>query len=1408
MPSQRYNWKRLWSPRGESINLADVGYLVDPEDKWGRHYNPTVVPFQAIAGVPCLILLGEPGTGKTDAMSIESAAASLEAGAVGDSVIYKNLRSHGDEDRLVRELFESDEFVAWRNAEYKLHLFLDSLDECLLRIDNVAAVLADKLVEYPVERLFIRIACRTADWPARFEDDLKALWGEKSVGAYELAPLRKKDVIEAAKANGLDPAEFLYEVDRASAAPLAIRPVTLKLLLSSYARDDWLPSTREALYYNGCLQLCEECNEDRKAAGRVGELDPEHRLVIAARIAAAMVFANRYAVWQGDSFDVPERALTVADLVGGTEVINGQAVAVTRSAIEEALSTGLFTSHGEHQLGWFHQSYSEFLAAWYIKHHKVAIPQLMSLLVHPEDPEGRLALQLNEVAAWLAGMRADVFREIITRDPEVLLRSDMAVADDGDKEALVETLLGLYETEKRIDPWPEYYSGYVYLAHQRLADQLLPFIQDHEKVFAVRVVAINIAEACEAKELQEAMVNLILDQTEDVALRSEAAQALGVIGDNASRAQLKQLIASDIENDRDDELKGSVLRALWPDQISVQELFDVLGPPRWNSPFGAYKNFILNIVASNLDTSDLLEALRWVEAHEVYDNGYYSLEGLADQIMLKAWENLDAPGVLDAFAAADLTRLKAERETAVYDSTNADDFKRRSVIKALISIALANAADENDIAFWLALGMTPIVMGKDLVWLAEQIQEAEAEDEERVFIGLARRVFNPQGPEHMTIIYELYVTNPRVEEAFADIFAPVALGSPEAEEMKAAFAQHEELRARRQRPPLDPTPGEQIIKYLDKFDEGDVNAWIQVTEYMREMPDGMHNPSPWEVDLAVLPGWEAADEGTRERITEAAASYLSVGRPDTEKWLGSDKINLTAIAGHKALCLLFQERRDAVLELSVEDWQRWAPVVLAYPVSSATGESEPHDSVLKLAYQHAPLEIISTSLALIDKDNQGPQSYLFVLSRLKVCWDDHLGAVLLEKATDKSLKPECMGQLLSELLAHDTKGAREFAASVAALPITKSKDNRARAIQAASALLAHTEDAAWSVVWPLIKAKWKFGREVFLSVAGIINQRDLLTAKLSVHELADLVIWLTRQFPQVDEDEDGEDVGMAGKVGPMGNIARLRDAALRRLQDVGTAESYAAIERIATELPELTWLKWTLQRAGDVMRRSTWSAPLPNEILTLVSNKEKRLIQNGDQLLDVVIESLKRLEVELQGETPASPDLWNEVKEGKFKPKEEEAFSDYVKRYLRRELTGNRGIIFNREVEIRRGAGRTRGGEYTDIHVDIATPSEQTGTYDILKVIIEAKGCWNRGLDTDMEEQLAKRYLKDSPCQHGLYFVGLYYCKKWDDEDYKKRDCRRRDKEEAQAYFDDQAAALSAQEGKTIRALVINTALR
>lgn len=647
------------------------------------------------------------------------------------------------EDRLINKLFGSREFATWLEGNHRLHIFLDSLDECLLRVDTVAALLVDELRNCPIERLSLRIGCRTAEWPTSLlENSLKELWGEDNFGAYELAPLRRTDAAFAAAANGIDPEVFLEAVHEAGAVPLAIKPVTLDFLMGSYRATGEFPTRQADLYLEGCRWLCEERNDSRVASGRTGELNPDQRLAVTARIAVVTVFSNKYAVWNGIQQAVPEKEdVLVRTLAGGTESVGGDEFAVGEDAIREALGTGLFSARGPERLGWAHQTYAEFLAARYLVQRGVAADKVMPLLVHPDDEEGRLVPQLHEAAAWLASMSSEVFRALTDADPEVLLRSDAASTDADGKASLVDTLLKLYDEERLLDAGWAPRTLYKRLEHLGLAEQLSPYIVDGGKSLSARRVAIDIAEACGLHALQDDATKVALDPDEERLVRKEAAHFVAVAGDGPTRARLMPLALGTAG----DDLKGNGLRAVWPEHVNSRGLFGLLTPPKNPNYMGSYGSFLTYDLTDRLRTADLTAALTWVEGRDPDHGQPFRFGELADQIMQRAWAELPNPGVAPAFARAALARLKRHEEVIkerkeVFEATGeptfrervaADERRRRLLLEEMIELLVPEKEDAHYLVHW----RPPLVIGEDAVWLVEKLR-SEASEQRKATIAV------------------------------------------------------------------------------------------------------------------------------------------------------------------------------------------------------------------------------------------------------------------------------------------------------------------------------------------------------------------------------------------------------------------------------------------------------------------------------------------------------------------------------------------------------------------------------------------------------------------------------------------------------------------------------------------------
>jgi len=295
----RYDWKRFWCPRNASVDLSDGGYLSDPDTTWGQAANPDLVTSTAIADTPCLILLGGPGIGKTTTMEQELERVRPSDAGNEIQTLWIDVGNCANVRGFLDELSENSTFRDWRAGSSLLRLYLDGLDESVVWSGNITRALVGCLSDCPRERLWLRIICRTAQWLDEMEQELKQLWAEELVKVYELAPLRRQDVVNACGANGLDSIAFQRDLRAVAAVPFAIRPITLDLLIRLYKNKGRLPSSSVELYLEGCRQLCEEPVEAHRISGRSGDHTPEQRMTVATRIAATTALCKRHAVWTG-----------------------------------------------------------------------------------------------------------------------------------------------------------------------------------------------------------------------------------------------------------------------------------------------------------------------------------------------------------------------------------------------------------------------------------------------------------------------------------------------------------------------------------------------------------------------------------------------------------------------------------------------------------------------------------------------------------------------------------------------------------------------------------------------------------------------------------------------------------------------------------------------------------------------------------------------------------------------------------------------------------------------------------------------------------------------------------------------------------------------------------------------------
>jgi len=993
----------------------------------------------------------------------------------------------------------------------------------------------------------------------------------------------------------------------------------------------------------------------------------------------------------------------------------------------------------------------------------------------------------------MSAMNPEILGTVADSDPEALLGSAAASLSDTQRAKVADSMLQQASHGRALHLRWGLVWLYKKLKHPKLAEQIRPYLNDVARPMGARYVAVDIARACKVEGLGPDLADIALDTSADRRLRSSAAAAAAEVEDDKVRARLRPLALGQSGEDPDDELKGSGLKALWPDLISAPELFELLTPPKNPNLGGTYSSFMYDHVAQKVSVNDITVALEWFsrQAHRQHLIG--PIDQLMDRVIQLAWDNLYEPKVAQEYAGAIISRVKLYDELVNGDDrvefakkVQNDHERRRAVWEELLPRL------EVDQVVGLITSRIPLITGTDFDWFIDRLVCGNASASARVEARLVRFTFDSNNRAHFEKLYNACQGNEILNAECGNFFAAVPLDSAEADQLRDLLRQDKERKTPKL---LDPTPSERVQTDLQKIEAGQMAYWVQLALDLTLEPTSTNYSYDVQLNLSESPGWKTADTATRETILSAAVRYLQEGDPENDKWFGTRNTPFTAVGGIHALALLMAARSESLSQIPVAVWRKWIPVILTFPFGRSK-ELDLQSGLLKLAYKLLPEEVIERIKQLIGAKNKS-DDHLFLAREVEICWDDRIGNALLAEAKNSELKAHILSGILDLILPRRVEGAREFAESLADPLLLGIEPERLKAINAAQALMKHTNDAGWGKIWPIFAKSKEIGREIVESASyGDVGHGSFIT-KLSEPELGELYLWMVGNYPYLERKQG------FGFMGPGDTAVMLRDSVIEHLKKRGTFAACEAIRNVMEKLPQYTWMNYHLEEAEALARAATWQSVSIRQFLSLALDRDKRFVETGGQLIDVIVESLDRLHSKLHGEMPASRDLWNNLRNS-WRPKDEQDLADYVARHLDEDLK-SRGIIVNREVQIRRGIGDGTG-QRTDIHVDAVIPGAQPGSYERIYVILEVKGNWNTELATAMETQLRDRYLKEIRCRDGIYLVGWFTCPKWGDSDHRKKQCSLMTLLEAKRFFSRQATALSI-EGTYIKSHVLDVSL-
>ena len=564
-----------------------------------REHNQKNVsrPLDDFRSVPAYVLLGDPGAGKTTVFKAESEDV--------DDALYIPARKF-------RKL-SVESHPEWRDRT----LFIDGLDEVRVGKTDVLTPFDEiwsKLDELGKPRF--RLSCREADWLGDNDrEHLASVAPGGAVTVLRLDPLTDQDIIKILNAQPKvdDAHKFVEEAQKRGVVGLLTNPQTLELLVQAVAGGDW-PESRLDTFERACCQMVRDRNKERQAASRGVRFPSADQLLnVAGRLCAVQLIAdiNGYTLDPDES----DRDYSSPEKCGG-----GIESEVYRAALA---STYLFKAEsGETCFVPVHRLIAEFLGARHLAQLIAGDLPIQRVLALITGADGGVVTAMRGLSAWLAAQCQSARRELIERDPiGVGLYGDLHQFSHDEKRALLNALKPMGErlgSDLASRHWTAAFAPLVTASMEPVLREILtdPAQDVQHQMLAVFVLRI-LEEGPPLPKLSEPLLALVRDNARPPrvnALSLDSFLHTHPAGQDKTDT-LKRLLA-DIQAgcvaDFDDELLGTLLTQLYPQDLPASEVWDYLSESKSpNLTGGSFWFWRRGLLEQSLDedVAELLDRL-------------------------------------------------------------------------------------------------------------------------------------------------------------------------------------------------------------------------------------------------------------------------------------------------------------------------------------------------------------------------------------------------------------------------------------------------------------------------------------------------------------------------------------------------------------------------------------------------------------------------------------------------------------------------------------------------------------------------------------------------------------------------------------------------------------------------------
>ena len=554
--------------------------------------KPSSRPLEDYRETPAYVLLGAPGSGKTTVFKRES-----ECCPTGHYVTARD-------------------FIALRDRPewHGKTLFIDGLDETRAgAADDRTKLDAIRSKLDVLGQPEFRLSCREAHWlGANDRRHLRAVSPDGAVKVMRLDPLTEANVREMLdRCQKIGDAEaFLAGAEERGIGGLLTNPMSLELLTRVVAGDIW-PESRTQMFESACELLVREDNEEHGIVHLNGH-DIRCRMDVAGKLCASQLLTGvaGYTLLPGAADDHD---------FSGLEEIPGD----DRNLLRRVLDTKLFAApagnSGQGSAAPVHRHVAEFMAARYLASlidDGLPIGRILALIT---GHDGGVVSEMRGLSAWLAVHSMDGRTELIARDPVgTVLHGDVSAFSTEEKRRLLDVM----EKQAANDPW----SAADLPPDARLGDlvtqdmvgtfrQLLAASARNRawQPFAFILLAI-LRQAPATPELAGILMAIVRDAGCQPGLRREALDVhVGWMRNDEPSDSALEALLSDFANgsvpDQNDDLLGTLLRALYPARLSVREILPHLREPGKTSYSGWFSTFWRRTVPQESSPSQLAEIL-------------------------------------------------------------------------------------------------------------------------------------------------------------------------------------------------------------------------------------------------------------------------------------------------------------------------------------------------------------------------------------------------------------------------------------------------------------------------------------------------------------------------------------------------------------------------------------------------------------------------------------------------------------------------------------------------------------------------------------------------------------------------------------------------------------------------------